>query len=108
MSETLRLCRLVLRELQKIDSQARTGQFWSYVRAEVTKSTADDVTPKQRLLKTCVSYLESSRQHREIVFQYQGRGERSVKDTANLVGLKVPPNTLKEDFLKNSSGTARS
>ena len=44
----------------------------------------------------------------EIVFQYQGRSERSVKDTANLVGLKVPPNTLKEDFLKTSSGTAKS
>ncbi len=37
----------------------------------------------------------------EIVFQYQGRGERSVKDTANLVGLKLPPNTLREDFMKD-------
>ncbi len=49
------------------------------MRAEVTKSTADDVTPKQRLLKTCVSYLESSRQHRVGRAYYLASISRSQK-----------------------------
>ena len=35
-------------------------------------------------------YLESTRRYKELVHKYQGRGERSVKQTADLVGFKLP------------------
>merc|ERR1712088_360146 len=37
-----------------------------------------------------VQMLESNRKHRELLNEYHLKGERSVKDAAELVGLKVP------------------
>lgn len=35
-------------------------------------------------------YLESSRQFQQIFNDYRGKGERSVAETASLVGFKLP------------------
>ncbi|KAK5649958.1 hypothetical protein RI129_000987 [Pyrocoelia pectoralis] len=35
-------------------------------------------------------YLRSSRMQQQIHDQYHGKGERSVKETANIVGFKLP------------------
>lgn len=35
-------------------------------------------------------YLESSRRYRELLEKYQGKGERSIKQTADMVGFKLP------------------
>lgn len=36
------------------------------------------------------SYLLNSRKYQEINAEFKGKGERSVEDTANLVGFKMP------------------
>ncbi|XP_068208567.1 protein FMC1 homolog [Palaemon carinicauda] len=40
--------------------------------------------------QTYSTYLESSRRYREIREEYHGRGERSVRETADYVGFKLP------------------
>jgi hypothetical protein len=40
--------------------------------------------------KSYLCYLESLRKYHEINKIYKGRGERTVEDTANLVGFKLP------------------
>jgi hypothetical protein len=35
-------------------------------------------------------YLQSLRNYKRINDDYKGAGERSIKDTANLVGFKLP------------------
>lgn len=35
-------------------------------------------------------YLESTRRYKELVQKYRGKGERSVKQTADMVGFKLP------------------
>ena len=39
--------------------------------------------------QTLLTYLESNRQHQELIDIYHGRGERSTEQAANTVGLKV-------------------
>lgn len=40
--------------------------------------------------RTYYNYLYSARMSKEINKEYKGRGERSVEDTARLVGFKLP------------------
>ncbi|XP_055702261.1 protein FMC1 homolog [Phlebotomus papatasi] len=40
--------------------------------------------------QTYLCYLESRRTYQRIRKEYSGRGERTVEDTANLVGFKLP------------------
>ncbi|XP_050678862.1 protein FMC1 homolog isoform X2 [Leptidea sinapis] len=40
--------------------------------------------------KTYTDYLHHSRRFREINEEYKGKGERTVTETANLVGFKLP------------------
>lgn len=40
--------------------------------------------------KTYLCYLESSRNYKKINDEYRGVGERTVEDTAKLVGFKLP------------------
>ncbi len=42
------------------------------------------------LADTYRCYLESSRRYRELLQKYRGEGERSIKQTADLVGFKLP------------------
>ncbi|XP_076759625.1 protein FMC1 homolog isoform X4 [Xylocopa sonorina] len=44
----------------------------------------------QNLAQTYLCYLESQRLGKEIHTRYTGKGERSVKETADLVGFKLP------------------
>lgn len=39
---------------------------------------------------TYLTYLQSSRRHQEIHQDYKGKGERSIEETAGLVGFKLP------------------
>ncbi|XP_059475377.1 protein FMC1 homolog [Neocloeon triangulifer] len=43
-----------------------------------------------RLAETYSCYLSSSRRYMAIKDEYHGKGERSVRDTANMVGFKLP------------------
>lgn len=40
--------------------------------------------------KTYYNYLHYSRVYKEINVEFKGRGERSVEDTAKMVGFKLP------------------
>merc|ERR1711892_250937 len=40
--------------------------------------------------QTLLTYLETTRQHQELIDVYHGRGERSVKQAAETVGLQLP------------------
>lgn len=40
--------------------------------------------------KTYVNYLHHSRIYKEINTEFKGKGERSVEDTAKMVGFKLP------------------
>ncbi|XP_023288410.1 protein FMC1 homolog isoform X2 [Orussus abietinus] len=42
------------------------------------------------LAQTYLCYLSSLRRYNEIQTQYAGKGERSLKETADLVGFKLP------------------
>ncbi|CAD6993802.1 unnamed protein product [Ceratitis capitata] len=42
------------------------------------------------LSQTYLTYLGSLRKYNELHKEYHGRGERSVKETADLVGFKLP------------------
>jgi len=46
--------------------------------------------------ETYLCLLENSRKHQELIKIYHGKGERSVQEAANLVGLKLPE-LYKED-----------
>lgn len=40
--------------------------------------------------RTYYNYLHHTRQIKEINAEFKGKGERSVKETANMVGFKLP------------------
>lgn len=40
--------------------------------------------------ETYLCYLRSQRRYEEIYNQYHGKGERSVKETADMLGFKLP------------------
>lgn len=66
----------------------------------ILKETRKHMTTDQQLCKareelkytaqTYLCYLQSKRKYNEINIEYAGRGERSVADTANMVGFKLP------------------
>ncbi|XP_018802594.1 PREDICTED: UPF0562 protein C7orf55 homolog [Bactrocera latifrons] len=67
-----------------------------YILAQYKKySTTDLQLCKARdealfLGQTYLTYLSSLRKYNELYKDYHGRGERSVKETADLVGFKLP------------------
>lgn len=57
--------------------------------------TTDELLCKEReevhyLGITYLSYLESLREYKKINDEYKGVGERSIRDTATMVGFKLP------------------
>ncbi|KFM79427.1 hypothetical protein X975_04457, partial [Stegodyphus mimosarum] len=42
--------------------------------------------------KTYLCYLQSLRKNQELLSQYYSKGERSVQETANLLGFRLPEN----------------
>lgn len=69
---------------------------FKYITEQFQKhKTTDQILCKDReemkfLGETYVCYLRSLRKYTEIVNEYKGKGERSTKDTANMVGFKLP------------------
>lgn len=67
-----------------------------YILAQFQKyETTDEQLCKAKdealfLGQTYLTYLKSLRLHSELRKDYHGRGERTVKETADLVGFKLP------------------
>ena len=80
--------------------QAWRGHIWKYIASEVRSSPSssssseadqnEQATLNLQLLENYLVYVQSSREHRELLARYQGRGERSVEESAHLVGLELP------------------
>lgn len=90
--------RRLLSEIRKHTSTKKLSdnQMVQYVFAQYRKyQTTDQQLCKAReemLFKanSYASYLKSSRLFKEINAEYKGKGERTVEDTAKLVGFKLP------------------
>lgn len=69
---------------------------FSYVMEQYRKNAVTDQQycreqeEMAHLAQTCVTYLESSRRYEEIRTEYHSKGERSIEQTANMVGFKLP------------------
>lgn len=65
-----------------------SSQYQKYKTTDETLCKAKE--EMKHLGSTYLCYLESLRKYNEIQLHYKGDGERSVADTANMVGFKLP------------------
>lgn len=94
-SKTLRK---LLTELKHISSEANanaslaakyiTAQFGKFETTEQQHCRAKE--EMQYAANTYLCYLESVRKLKELNATYSGRGERSIRETADMVGFKLP------------------
>lgn len=90
--------RQLIHELRRINPQnsLKDNLMLRYILSQYRKFQIND----QQLCKareevsytanTYLCYLQSSRKHQEIHDQFHGKGERSVEETARMVGFKLP------------------
>ncbi|CAG0918321.1 unnamed protein product [Notodromas monacha] len=98
MSSNLKLLRGLVKELRHrtrtgtaIDSPLIHFVFNQFRKFQVTSElVCRQAKEAQSTGEAYFVYLESSRKHAELLKHYHGRGERSVEDTAKLVGFKLP------------------
>lgn len=65
-----------------------TNQFQKH---QTTDQTLCKAKEEMRFLgETYLCYLRSLRRYADIQKEYKGKGERSIKETANMVGFKLP------------------
>lgn len=94
----IRTLRQILSELRHIDSTStlKDNLLAQYVLKQFRKykTTSEQlckpIEEMEFIANTYLCYLKSSRLHREINEQFHGKGERSIADTAKLVGFKLP------------------
>lgn len=81
---------------QKQDVQVKETPAFRYIMEQYRKYNVTDqklCRGRQELnylAQTYLSYLSNTRKHKELYAEYHGKGERSVEETANLVGLRLP------------------
>lgn len=94
----LNTLRLLLNELRMAskDGTLKDNLASKYILDQFRKyNTTDQQLCKakeevQYLGQTYLCYLNSSRKYTEIYLDYKGKGERSVRETADMVGFKLP------------------
>lgn len=90
--------RQLLSELRKQSSTKKLAdnQMAQYVFAQYRKYQTTDKqlckATEEMLYKTrtYVDYVTSSRRYKDINAEFKGKGERSLADTAKMVGFKLP------------------
>lgn len=93
-----KLLRSLLNELRLAspDGTIKESLAANYILSQFKKyNTTEEQLCKAReemqfLGQTYLTYLSSSRKHQAINKEYRGKGERSIKETADIVGLKLP------------------
>lgn len=89
----------LVRELRKTNrtykniSESPSYQYImkQFRRNQVTgEQTCKATQEAEFMAHTYLSYLQSSRRAAEIKHEFHGRGERSVRSTADMVGFKLP------------------
>lgn len=99
MAAGTQLYRSLLNELRLASSTGRlnkdslavkyiTSQFEKH---QITDETLCKAREEMKFLgETYLCYLRSLRKFNDIQREYKGKGERSVKETADMVGFKLP------------------
>ncbi|XP_015913198.1 protein FMC1 homolog [Parasteatoda tepidariorum] len=54
------------------------------------KRTCKGENELKTIAQTYLCYLQSTRKNKELLHQYHSHGERSVEETAGIVGFKLP------------------
>lgn len=98
MKKNLSVLRLLANEIRKSSSKptGRDNSLMSYItqqnraHQETSEVFCKAREELQNLADNYLCYLHSIRKYHEINSFYSGKGERSVKETANLVGFKLP------------------
>uniref|UniRef100_A0A6V7HX70 Protein FMC1 homolog n=1 Tax=Bracon brevicornis TaxID=1563983 RepID=A0A6V7HX70_9HYME len=98
MNANLKLIRSLLRELRAASSEGKIKDniMVQYIlrQAREHKETSETFCKAreelQHLAQTYNCYLSSLRAYHQIHVDYAGAGERTVRETADLVGFKLP------------------
>jgi len=93
-----KLVRTLLHELRLISPEGNIKDSLAakYILSQFKKyKTTEEQLCKARdemkfVGSTYLAYLQSSRKYLEINKEYKGKGERSIEDTAHMVGFKLP------------------
>lgn len=98
MNPNVQLVRSLLREIRCIASEGKIKDniMVQYIleQARAHKETSETLCKARKelehLAQTYNCYLGSQRAYNEIQTHYAGAGERSIRETADLVGFKLP------------------
>lgn len=95
----VRTLRCLIREIRRglaSHESVRHAPAFTYLMKEYRRNAVTDQQYCRQqeemsyLAQTCATYLESSRRYQELHMEYHCRGERTVKETADIVGFKLP------------------
>lgn len=95
---TLVTLRQLLSELRKQSTTKKLAenQMVQYILSEYRKYQTTDqqlckaIDEMHFKAKTYYAYLNETRLYKEINEEFKGKGERSIRDTAEMVGFKLP------------------
>jgi len=98
VSTTARLATLrnIFREIRNTDVQAKSVKLNGYIMKQYkSHQMTDKIHCKaseemQHLAESYAAYLNSQREWKSLHAEYHGKGDRSVEDTARIVGFKLP------------------
>lgn len=100
MNPNLKIVRSLIREVGRcargergrLKENAMVGYILEQARAhrETSEVLCKARQELRNLAETYHCYLNSGRNCKEIRIRYAGKGERSIKETADLVGFKLP------------------
>lgn len=99
MSKMANLYRAIINEIRLVSPNGvakKDSPIMKYLSSQYRQhATTDELLCKAKeeakfLGETYLCYLKSVRRQAEIVKEYGGKGERSVEETAGLVGFKLP------------------
>lgn len=97
-SPSIKTLRQIVHELRRSASRKdlKDSLIMQYILQQYRKfSTTDQQVCKaveevNAIANTYLCYLKSTRIQQEIHDQYHNKGERSIRETANIVGFKLP------------------
>ncbi|XP_014475220.1 PREDICTED: UPF0562 protein C7orf55 homolog [Dinoponera quadriceps] len=98
VSDNIKIVRSLVQQLRRVSQNRSTKEnaMLQYVmeQAHVHKETSEVLCKAREELKNLAEiylcYLKSQQTYKDIQKQYAGKGERSIKETADLVGFKLP------------------
>lgn len=101
MKPNAKLLRSLIQEIRRISSEKKVKDNimiqYIFEQARSHRETSEVLCKAREELEnlgeTYFCYLNSQRACKEIQTQYAGKGERSIKETAGLMGFKLPCDT---------------